>query len=224
MAVFLDSRYFSLGSFFHIIIFFTGKDFFMQTLHMAGLNKLLHPERDKRSATERIFNHLSHSNMGLNRGETTADTGSAASALDSFSVTQNISELLSPACGMSEEEKKAYLAKIIAKLKSGKKLTSEEMRFLQAEDPQLYQQAARVQAMRGSLEAGLAHSASKEEAQSVYLDALNHISEDDPMKEYIIAAYDDAMKEFQKSDQYQSLPETKEDAAKQRTGSRHSNS
>ena len=26
------------------------------------------------------------------------------------------------------------------------------------------------------------------------------------MKEYIIAAYDDAMKEFQKSDQYQSLP------------------
>ena len=154
MAVFLDSRYFSLGSFFHIIIFFTGKDFFMQTLYMAGLNKLLHPERDKRSATERIFDHLSHSNIGLNRGETTADTGSAASALDSFSVTQNISELLSPACGMSEEEKKAYLAKIIAKLKSGKKLTSEEMRFLQAEDPQLYQQAARVQAMRGSLEAG----------------------------------------------------------------------
>ena len=79
----------------------------MQTLHLTGLNKLLHPERDKRSATERIFDHLSHSNIGLNRGEATADTGSAASALDSFSVTQNISELLSPACGMSEEEKKA---------------------------------------------------------------------------------------------------------------------
>ena len=187
----------------------------MQTLHLTGINKLLHPERDKRSATERIFDHLSHSNLGLNRGEATADTGSAASALDSFSVTQNISELLSPACGMSEEEKKAYLAKIIAKLKSGKKLTSEEMRF---------QQAARVQAMRGSLESGLAHSTSKEEAQSVYLDTLTHISEDDPMKEYIIAAYDDAMKEFQKSDQYQSLPETKEDAAKQHTGSRHSHS
>ena len=154
----------------------------MQTLHLTGINKLLHPERDKRSATERIFDHLSHSNIGLNRGEATADTGSAASALDSFSVTQNISELLSPAYGMSEEEKKAYLAKIIAKLKSGKKLTSEEMRFLQAEDPQLYQQAARVQAMRGSLESGLAHSTSKEEAQSVYLDALTHISEEDPMK------------------------------------------
>ena len=75
-----------------------------------------------------------------------------------------------------------------------------------------------------ALESGLAHSTSKEEAQSVYLDALTHISEEDPMKEYIIAAYDDAMKEFQKSDQYQSLPETKEDAAKQHTGSRHSHS
>lgn len=83
----------------------------MQTLHLTGINKLLHPERDKRSATERIFDHLSHSNIGLNRGEATADTGSATSALDSFSVTQNISELLSPACGMSEEEKKPTLPK-----------------------------------------------------------------------------------------------------------------
>lgn len=46
----------------------------MQTLHLTGINKLLHPERDKRSATERIFDHLSHSNIGLNRGEATADT------------------------------------------------------------------------------------------------------------------------------------------------------
>ena len=44
----------------------------MQTLHLTGINKLLHPERDKRSATERIFDHLSHSNIGLNRGEATA--------------------------------------------------------------------------------------------------------------------------------------------------------
>ena len=53
----------------------------MQTLHLTGINKLLHPERDKRSATERIFDHLSHSNLGLNRGEATADTGSAASTV-----------------------------------------------------------------------------------------------------------------------------------------------
>ena len=100
----------------------------------------------------------------------------------------------------------------MAKLKSGKRLTAEEMRFLQAENPQLYQQAARVQSMRDSLEARLSSCSSKEEAQQTYADALTHIGRDDPMKEYIVAAYDDAMKDFQKSDAYRSLPETEEDA------------
>ena len=127
----------------------------MQTLHLTGINKLLHPERDKRSATERIFDHLSHSNLGLNRGEATADTGSAASALDSFSVTQNISELLGPACGMSEK-RKSLPCQNHCEIKAAKSLPQKRCAFLQAEDPQLYQQAARVQAMRGSLESGLA--------------------------------------------------------------------
>lgn len=181
----------------------------MQTLYLAGLKQALHPGRDKKTATERIMNNLGKSNLGLHRKE-------AASALDSFSITQNISELLSPACGMTEEEKSSYLAKIMAKLKSGKKLTAEEMRFLQAEEPQLYQQAARVQTMRDSLEARLSSCSSKEEAQSIYADALGHVSDDDPMKEYIAAAYDDAMKEFQKSDDYQSLPATEKDAAEEK--------
>lgn len=41
------------------------------------------------------------------------------------------------------------------------------------------------------------------------------------MKEYIVAAYDDAMKEFKKSDTYQSLPETEEDAEKRKNASNH---
>lgn len=127
---------------------------------------------------------------------------------------KSISELLSPACGMTEEEKQAYLAKIQAKLKSGKKLTGEEMRFLQAENPVLYQQAARVQSMRESLELRLKHSTSQQNATTIYSDALSMIPEGDPMKEYIIAAYDDAMKEFKKTDEYQSLPHTDKDAEK----------
>lgn len=177
----------------------------MQTFNFHGLNRILHPGQDGKTATERVMNNLGKSNLGLHRKE-------AASALDSFSVTQNISELLSPACGMTEEEKSSYLAKIMAKLKSGKKLTAEEMRFLQAENPQLYQQAARVQTMRDSLEARLSSCSSKKEAQSIYNDALIHIGDDDPMKEYIVAAYDDVMKEFRKSDDYQSLPDTEEHA------------
>lgn len=179
----------------------------MQTLHLNGLNRILHPERDKRTATERILDNLGSSSLGLRKNEPSASAG-----LDSFEITGNISELLSPACGMTDEEKASYLAKIMAKLKSGKKLTSEEMRFLQAENPVLYQQAARVQAMRDSLETRLKQSTSREEAAEIYTDAMSSVSKDDPMKEFIVAAYDDAYKEFQKSEQYQSLPEKEKDA------------
>lgn len=180
----------------------------MQTLHLESLRDILHSNKTNKTATAHILDNLGKSNIGLHKDASTVG------AYDSFSITENISELLSPACGMTDEEKEAYLTKIIAKLKSGKKLTAEEMRFLQAENPVLYQQAARVQAMRESLEIRLAHATFREDAVSIYGDALLHISEDDPMKEYIVAAYDDAMKEFKKSDTYQKLPETEKDATK----------
>lgn len=183
----------------------------MQTLYLEGLHRILHPGRENETITERIINNLGTSNLGLDK-----KTAATASVYDSFSITKNISELLSPACGMTEEEKQAYLAKIRAKLQSGKKLTGEEMRFLQAEDPVLYQQAARVQSMRESLEARLAHATSKENATSIYADALSHIADEDPMKEYLVAAYDDAMKEFRESDTYQALPDTEREAQNER--------
>lgn len=65
--------------------------------------------------------------------------------------------------------------------------------------------------MRDSLESRLKQSSSKEEAAEIYTDAMSSVSKDDPMKEFIIAAYDDVYKEFQKSGEYQSLPEQKED-------------
>lgn len=177
----------------------------MQTLHLQGLNRILHPDRDKRTQTERILDNLGRSNLGLHKNETSASGG-----FDSFEITGNISELLSPACGMTDDEKASYLAKIMAKLKSGKKLTAEEMRFLQAENPALYQQAARIQTMRDSLETRLKQSTSKEEAAEIYTNAMSSVSKDDPMKEFIIAAYDDVYKDFQKSEEYQSLPEDAE--------------
>lgn len=179
----------------------------MQTLNLRGLNQMLHSTKSGGNNTERIMTRLSQSNLGLQKNTSSSSTG-----YDSFSITENISELLSPACGMTDEEKESYLAKIMAKLKSGKKLSSEEMRFLQAENPELYQQAARIQAMRESLETRLQHATSKENASNIYADALSNVSDKDPMKEYIVAAYDDAMKEFQKSDEYQNLPATEEEA------------
>ena len=91
------------------------------------------------------------------------------------------------------------------------KLTEEEMRFLQAVDPQLYMQAARIQAMRDSLEQQLEHCKSKEEAAKVFSDTMSMVSDKDPMKEYIVAAYQDAYNEFQKSGKYQHLPQKSSD-------------
>lgn len=163
----------------------------MQTNLSSQISQLIHPEKNKRTFTERLFHNLCASNYGLNQA-----TQAATSSFDSFEITENISELLSPACGTTDEEKEQYLSQIIAKLKSGKKLSAEEMRFLQSENPVLYQQAARVQSMRDSLETRLKHCNSKNEAAEIFSTAVSSVSDDDPMKEYVIAAYQDVMKEF----------------------------
>ena len=170
----------------------------MTQLNLSGLKKILNPSSGKRNVVDQITDRLSKSSIGLSSGDNILNAGSV-SGMDAFDLTQNISELLSPACGMTDEEKQAELARIQAKLKSGKKLTEEEMRFLQAVDPQLYMQAARIQAMRDSLEQQLEHCKSKEEGDK------------DPMKEYIVAAYQDAYNEFQKSGKYQHLPQKSSD-------------
>lgn len=173
----------------------------MQNLHVTGLDRLLNPKKDTKSATERILTNLGTSNYGLHKNENTTP-----SVMDSFDLAENISELLSPACGMTDEEKQRYLAHILAKLKSGKKLTAEEMRFLQAEEPQLYQQAARVQTMRDAFENRLKNCKSKEEAAKIFTEAMSSISDKDPMKEFIYAAYEDVYREYQETGGYKHEP------------------
>lgn len=184
----------------------------MATFFLGGIKNLLNRSSGSENPVERITQNLGKSNLGLHKANGEAGTGSLVSSKDSFNITQHISELLSPACGMTEEEKESYYNKIMGKLKSGKKLSPEEMRFLQAEHPEMYQQVARVQAMRDGFETRLKTATSKQKAQEIFADSLSHVADDDPMKEYIVAAYQDAMKNFEKSDEYKELPETEEDA------------
>lgn len=181
-------------------------------MNFAGLGKLLHPETDQRSGTERFLSNLSTSNLGTATNSTVSDQGN--NKLDSFSISTSISELLSPSCGMTEEEKKAYLSRIQTKLKRGEKLTAEEMRFLKAEDQELYMQASRVQNMRDSLEHQLKGCDSKADATKLFSQSMSMVSEKDPMKEYIAAAYQKVYDEFKQSGEYKSLPQTDEDSEK----------
>ena len=181
----------------------------MQTVFLGNFKKIFQLNKNEDPPSLPSAKHLPFSGLGLCKAKTPC-------AMDAFEITKNISELLSPACGMTDEEKTAYLNRIMAKLKSGKKLTAEEMRFLQAENPALYQQAARVQAMRDGLEQRLKTCHSKEEAQTIFANAIGGVSDKDPMKEYIVAAYQDVMEEFQKSDEYKDLPNTEEEAKKEK--------
>ena len=151
---------------------------FMTQFNLSGLKKILNPSSGKRNVVDQITDRLSKSSIGLSSGDDTLNAVSF-SGMDAFDLTQNISELLSPACGMTEEEKQAELA--------------------------------RIQAMRDSLEQQLEHCKSKEEAAKVFSDTMSMVSDKDPMKEYIVAAYQDAYNEFQKSGKYQHLPQKSSD-------------
>ncbi len=177
------------------------------------LKNLLGKENNKKT----IFDKLSQSVKitGKTTGNSVDAAGSQKQKLDVFSIQSELMEYLDPTAGLSEEEKKEYEEKIIQKLRSGKKLTAEEMNYLRAKNPQLYVQAARVQAMRENLKNQLENCKSKEEVEKVYGNFTSMISKDDPMKEALMAAYDDELKEFKKTDKYQALPEKEEDAKKE---------
>ena len=149
---------------------------------------------------------FSHSNFGVVRAAE-KDKEEKAGNKDSFSLTQDISELLSPAYAMTDDEKQEFTKKIMAKLKAGKRLTIDEMQYLKEINPDLYQKVARVQTMRKALEQQLAHCHTKQEASEAYSFSMNMVSKDDDMEEYIKAAYKDAYDEFQDSDLYKALPD-----------------
>lgn len=116
----------------------------------------------------------------------------------------------------SEEEKQKKMSQILNKLKNGKKLTAEEMAFLRKYNPTLYQRALRIQKMTEQLENQLKQAKSKEEANNIIAYSVNAISDEDPDKEILTAAFGEVIKKFRSSRAYQKLPNTIEDAKKQK--------
>jgi len=112
-----------------------------------------------------------------------------------------------------EEAKQKLEARIYAKLQSGKKLSSKEMQYLRQNNPVLYMQAVRVEQKRKALENQLKNASSKEEVKKIATSALASVREDDPAKQYVVAAIEETVKEFKESEKYKRLPETEEQAA-----------
>lgn len=127
-----------------------------------------------------------------------------------------IDALTDPTAGMDEEESARYLSKIIAKLKSGKKLSADELDYLRMHEPQLYMTAIRVQQRREALMHRLKNCRSKQEAQDVIDNEMGGVSKDDSDKEYIVAAIKEVEKEFKSSKFYKKLPDKKEDTERRK--------
>lgn len=130
-------------------------------------------------------------------------------------MKQAIDDLFDPTAGMTEEEKQDFLAEMKRKIKNGEKLTADEMQYLRVNDPLEYARMAKVQMQREMLKKQLENCKSKEEAQELYVDAMSRISDDDPTKVETMAAYNNVYDEFRKSDAYEALPATKEEAEEQ---------
>ena len=122
-----------------------------------------------------------------------------------------------------EEEKKKFVQKLYRKLESGKKLSADEMQYLRKNDPVTYAKAAKVQVLRESLKKQLKSATSKEKAADIYTQAMSRISEDDPARKEIMAAYDDVYKEFRKSDEYKALPNTEKEAKEKAANNKNKN-
>ncbi len=115
---------------------------------------------------------------------------------------------------LSDEEKAGKEAGILNKLKFGKKLTPEELRYLQKVNPIMYAQAMRVQAMAKAVEEQVKHARSKEEANQIVSNAMSSISKENSAREYMVAAIDRVSSEMHKSPGYNRLPNTDADVQK----------
>lgn len=117
-----------------------------------------------------------------------------------------IEALLDLASKMDAEQEKKYMQRIEAKLKSGKKLTTDELNYLKIHNYSLYLIAMRIQNAKERLENQLKNCKSKEEVNDVVSIALS-IGDKDPDKEYMMAALNETIQKFRQNNQYARLPE-----------------
>lgn len=173
---------------------------------------------DKKERTGIVSLNVSE-NQKASEGYTDAESAKAVAGLQlqqyayqcAQEITEKIKELMDPTSGMSDAEKEKYDKTVMAKVYSGKELTPEELRYIRINYPALYPQVLRVQIQRKAFEERVKNCRSKQEVEEVYQEAMMRVSEDDPMREVLYAAYTDVYKEFKETDDYQELPEKTEE-------------
>ena len=114
----------------------------------------------------------------------------------------------------NEAERIKFQEKIERKIKSGAKLSQKEMNYLRRYNPYMYQHMVRVQQKRESLKEQLKHCRTKEEAHQAMSAAFSSISDEDPVREAMVAAVANVSEQYRSSETYKKLPNTREDLKK----------
>lgn len=112
----------------------------------------------------------------------------------------------------SDEAKQKYEQKIDKKLKAGRPLTKKEIAYLKKNNPILYHYVKIIETKRKIVESQLKNCKSKEEVQRVQDISMQTIGKDNPIREMLISAVNYTIAEFKKTDCYNKLPQTNEDA------------
>lgn len=121
---------------------------------------------------------------------------------------ESIELMRSSVSGMTEEQKESYKNRIRQKMKSGKKLSADEMNFLRMNDVNMYCSALRVENARQILRTRLKNCKSKEQVESVVSGEYVALKEtkSDPDGEYLSAMVRQEVGTFKKSNAYARLP------------------
>ena len=137
-------------------------------------------------------------------------------------ITTTIMQLQGHNGDSTQESDERMMAKIRAKVKRGKKLSSKEETYLKTHDPELYLQYMRIRKMAKCLENQLKNANSKEEVNDIIYQFMNSVPDKDPYKDAIINALEEVVKEFKNSDAFQKLPATSEEGPKDESSSKDS--
>lgn len=141
--------------------------------------------------------------------------------IDSFSKAQIVKYILEKVQNkvsdeMTEEDKAKMSAKILQKLKAGKKLTKKEEQFLKETNPQMYIQYLRIRARAEAMAEQLKHAKTKQQANHIIMVATASVSNKDPYKEYVLAAMYKVADEYKATPKYQRLPNTEAELEKKK--------
>ncbi|SFR81074.1 hypothetical protein [Anaeromicropila populeti] len=107
---------------------------------------------------------------------------------------------------LSESDKEKKCQRIMAKVKSGKRLTSNELAFLQQYYPELYIQAKKYMAEKEAFESRLKQARTKEEVNNLITYELQKCSQSAADPESKMNSVLESAKEFKQTEQYKKLP------------------